>query len=803
MSLLSAEHREAMILTKWLTEEFGMQFTGILLMAALLSASALTSPVMAEVSDDEINRLISEMTLEEKAGLTSGASMWTTKAVERLGIPSITMTDGPHGVRLAASGQFGGSIPATCYPTAVTLAATWNTNLIHEVGSALGRESQAMDVQILLGPGTNIKRSPYGGRNFEYFSEDPVLSGKFSTAFIQGVQSEGVGVSLKHYAVNDQEFERMVISAEVSQRAMHEIYLRPFEMAVREAQPTTLMSAYNKVNGTFASSNSYLLDEVLRKDWGFDGIVVSDWGAVDDRVQSIRARLHLQMPADGGIADSQVVAAVNSGDLDEEELDEVLRPLLRIILSQHEKKGRYSAYDQDSHHALAYKAASEGIVLLKNEKRTLPLKRRDKVAVIGNFARVPRYQGSGSSLVKPTKIDNLVDHLAGAFAPGYDLLGNTTPALIKEAKKVARAADKVVLVIGLTFQEESEGFDRTNFGIAPGHLELLEAVADVSSRLIVVLQNGSPVSMPWLGQADAVVEAYLGGQASGSALADVLTGKVNPSGKLAETFPARIEDNPTYIAWAGEEGKSFYNEGIFVGYRYYDKKKIKPLFPFGFGLSYTSFKFENMQVARASINNDETVSVSVDVRNTGKVPGQEVVQLYVRDVESSLARPEKELKHFAKVMLEPGERKTVSFELSERDFAFYSERHQQWISESGDFTILAGNSSQHLPLQRSVSLTVLDPPKPVFTRYSLLKEVREHPVGMKLIEDLMSNLFGGAMQGAEAAVEMTEEQRVEALKMSIMMESLMGDMPIKNLVKFSQGQMTDADLDNILLALNQ
>jgi beta-glucosidase len=764
--------------------------------------TSVTPVAGAQAPDKKIDQLLTQMTVAEKASLTSGASMWRTKPVDRLGVPSIMMTDGPHGVRKSVDGQFGPPVPATCYPPAVTLASTWNSELAYQVGAALGKESQAMGVQILLGPGTNIKRSPLGGRNFEYFSEDPILSGKFSSAYIEGVQSQGVGVSLKHYAVNDQEHERMTISAEVSPRALHEIYLRPFEMAVRDAQPTTLMNAYNKINGTYAANNEYLLNEVLRKQWGFEGMVITDWGAVDDRVQGIRARLHLQMPADGGMNDQKIVAAVSSGELAESELDEVVRSTLGITLMLDENKGRYESYDQDQHHQLAYQVASEGVVLLKNENNILPLGKNEKIAVIGNFAKIPRYQGSGSSLVNPTRIDNLIDNVKATFAPGYNLMGKTSAGLLDEAKQVARAADKVVLVIGLTFLEESEGFDRVGYDIAPGHRQLLDAVIAANPNVIVVLQNGSPVAMPWIDRVDGVVEAYLGGQAGGSALADVLYGKVNPSGKLAETFPVRIEDNPTYIAWAGEEGKTYYNEGVFVGYRYYDKKNLEPLFPFGYGLSYTSFEFSDIRVDRTEFSEDDTVTVSLSVKNTGKIAGQEVVQLYIKDQESSVRRPDKELKHFSKIFLKPGEKQNVSFQLSHRDFAFYSARHAQWIAETGDFSILVGNSSRNLPLQQEISLTVLNPPKQVFTKYSLIKELQGHPVGDRIIADVVMTLVG-SRRPDEAQENLSEAARVSAMKRDILMKHLIADMPIKNVLQFSNGRVTEADLDNMLLELNK
>lgn len=766
---------------------------------------AMAQVSQAAVDSDHIEKLISAMSLEEKAQLTSGANMWDTKPIDRLNIPSINMADGPHGLRKSLTGQFGNAEPATCYPPAVTLASTWNTDLAYKVGGALGREAQVQDVQILLGPGTNIKRSPLGGRNFEYFSEDPILSGQFSSAYIKGVQEQGVGVSLKHYVVNDQEHERMTISAEVSPRALHEIYLRPFEMAVKESAPTSLMSAYNRINGVYASNSEYLLNDVLRKDWGFDGVVVTDWGAVDDRVQGIRARLHLQMPADGGLNDRKIVEAVKAGQLQEQDLDDVVRDLLKVTLKLDESSGRYKTFDAEAHHELAYRVASEGIVLLKNSDSILPLASSDKVAVVGNFAKTPRYQGAGSSLVTPTQVESLMDHLDASFAPGYDLMGRTTPALIDEARKVATSADKVVVVLGLTFMEESEGFDRAGYGIAPGHLQLLNAMIEVNPNIVVVLQNGSPVEMPWIDQVDGVLEAYLGGQAGGRALADVLTGKVNPSGKLAETFPQRIEDNPTYIAWAGEEGKTYYNEGVYVGYRYYDKKKIEPLFPFGYGLSYSTFEISELALDKQAITDKDSISVTVNVKNTGDVKGKEVVQLYVKDEKASVARPEQELKHFAKVELEPGEEKTVAFTLTNRDFAFYSAKHNQWLTEAGEFTVKVANSSRGVAVEEQIRVTEAKVPKQKFTRYSLVKEIQTHPVGKQIIGEMIQKLAGnifGSDNGAMAG-QSPEIVEVQKMKKGLTMQALILDMPIKNVVQFSKGQVSDEDLGRILAVLNQ
>jgi beta-glucosidase len=544
---------------------------------------------MCVVADDfraQAEALVPRLTLEEKAGLCSGGTTWTTKAVERLGIPAITLTDGPHGVRMANpdSGLSGlnNSLPATCFPTAPALAATWNVDLIRQVGAALGEESQAHGVQILLGPGANLKRSPLGGRNFEYFSEDPMLSGTIAAAWINGVQSQGVGASLKHFAANNQEWERMVGDSVVGARALHELYLRSFEIAVREANPWTIMCAYNKVNGVHAAENKTLLTEYLREDWGFTGIVLSDWGAVNDRVEGIRAGLNLEMPSSGGFNDQKIVTAVKSGELDVATLDKIVADLLTVILRAQAGTRANATFDPDAHHALARKVAGEGLVLLKNDDRTLPLApgRDRRIAIIGEFARNPRYQGAGSSQVNPTRLDNAYDELlallddpaVATFSAGYDWEGTSTQALQDEAVAAARNADHAVVFVGLPDSYESEGFDRAGFGLPTGHDELVAAVAAVAPRTTVVLMNGSPVTLPWVDQVDAIVEAYLGGQAGGGALADVLTGRVNPSGRLAETFPSRAEDTPTYPNFPGRDQSVLYGEGVFVGYRHYDAK---------------------------------------------------------------------------------------------------------------------------------------------------------------------------------------------------------------------------------------
>ena len=559
--------------------------------------------------------LVNRMTLEEKAVLLTGNGWWATHPIDRLGVPSISLTDGPHGVRKGQGAGLSTSVPATCFPTASALSCSWDADLIREVGVALGEESQAIDVQILLGPGINMKRSPLGGRNFEYFSEDPVLAGRLAAAYIEGVQSQGVGTSLKHYAVNNQEFERMATSSNVDERTLHEIYLPAFEIAVREGKPWTVMSSYNLVNGVYASEHEELLRDILREKWGFAGFVVSDWGGINDRVAGLKAGTNLEMPGSGRYNANKIVQAVQSGALSADQLDESVREVLAVILRAHDGHKAGVSLDVDGHHALARKAASESIVLLKNVDRLLPLNVNELkgIALIGEFAKLPRYQGSGSSQVNPTQVSNAYDELvkiAGddqkfVYAVGYNSEGEVTERLLDDARKAAVRAEVAIVFAGLPDSYESEGFDRASLDLPLGHQQLIEAVASVQPNVAVVLMNGSAVTMPWADKAKAIVEAWLGGQAGGGALADVLTGAVNPSGKLAETFPNSIYDTPTFPHFPARNRHANYGEGIFIGYRYYDTKNLRPLFPFGFGLSYTTFSYTGIKAAATSIKDTD------------------------------------------------------------------------------------------------------------------------------------------------------------------------------------------------------
>ncbi len=711
----------------------------------------------------DIEKLISEMTLEEKAGLCSGIDSWHTMPVNRLQIPSIMMTDGPHGVRKERDDTEKGllstpSYPATCFPTASALACSWDTELMRKLGETLGDECLASGVSILLGPGVNIKRSPLCGRNFEYYSEDPFLAGKLAAGLINGVQSKGVGTSLKHFAANNQETQRLTTDTIVDERTLREIYLTNFEIPVKEARPWTVMCAYNKLNGEYCSENKRLLTDILRGEWGFDGFVMSDWGAVNERDDGVLAGLDLEMPSGGEDSLNKIVAAVKSGKLPESTLDAAVGHILEKVFEGTENIRKNAAYDKQEHHELARSIAGECMVLLKNDG-VLPLERKGTLAVIGAFAEKPRFQGGGSSHITPTVLSIPLDEIkksagggvtvtycegyrldeeqADDFGTGFESLSDIPDEkLIAEAAEAAAKADKTVVFLGLPDIFESEGYDRTHMRLPLGQLELLDAVAKKSKNIVVVLMNGSPVEMPWLESVNGVLEAYLGGQAVGGAVADILFGDVNPSGKLAETFPMKISDNPSYLYFPGMRNKAEYREGIFIGYRYYEKKQIAPLFPFGFGLSYTTFAYTGIETDCNEIDDDGAVTVKVTVKNTGRVAGKETVQVYVRDVLSTVPRPEKELKGFTKVSLEPGEEKTVSFALGKRAFAFWDEETNDWQVEAGEFEILAGGSSAETPLRKTVIVNSSYVKKVHFTRNSTIGDVLADTVGYGILAEI-------------------------------------------------------------------
>jgi beta-glucosidase len=663
------------------------------------------------------SELISKLTLEEKVGLCSGKDFWNLKGVERLGIPEIMVTDGPHGLRKKnpeGKGGLADSVPTTCFPTAATTACSWDPELLYEMGVALGEECLQERVSVILGPGVNMKRSPLCGRNFEYFSEDPLLAGELAAGWINGVQSQGVGTSLKHFAVNSQERKRMIIDSVVDERALREIYLTAFEIAVKKAQPWTVMNSYNKINGTYASDNDYLQNKILRDEWGFEGIVVSDWGAVSDRVVGFESGNDLEMPSSYGINDKKVCDAVRSGEMSESVVDRNADRMLTLIKkSEAAFKDGYT-YDKDAHHKLASEICSQSIVLLKNEDALLPIAKDKKIAVIGEMARAPRYQGAGSSLINPTKITDAFDALIAKgyalnFAPGYNKKKDEImPAMIEDACKVAKNADVALVFVGLTEEYESEGYDREHMNMPSSHNYLVEEILKVNENVVVVLSGGSPVEMPWVNKVRGLVNGYLGGQASGDAIADIICGDVCPSGKLAETYPKALSDVPCRNYYPGTGRTAEHTESIYIGYRYYDTAEKDVLFPFGFGLSYTEFKYSNLKLSKKKIKDTDTLTLSYKIKNVGKCDGAEISQVYVADKESTIFRPKKELKGFKKVFLKAGEETTVEIELSKRAFAFYNINSADWQVESGEFEIMVGASSRDIKLTADVYVESTD-----------------------------------------------------------------------------------------------
>ncbi len=730
--------------------------------------------------------LLAELTLEEKASLCLGSDFWHTAPVERLGIPAIMVSDGPHGLRKQPEqGDHVGisdSVPATCFPTACALASSWDRQLVRRVGEALGREARAQGVAVVLGPGINIKRSPLCGRNFEYFSEDPLLSGVLGAAMIDGVQRQGVGTSLKHYAANNQETDRLRVSAEVDERTLRELYLAGFERAVTQARPWTVMCAYNKVNGVYASEHAWLLTTVLRGEWGFDGLVVSDWGAVHDRVAALAAGLDLEMPPNRGVSDAAIVTAVRAGQLDEHVLDTAVARVLRLVDRATANPEPPAVVDADAHHALARSAATECAVLLKNQDRLLPLRPAagDTIAVIGEFTRTPRYQGAGSSQVNPTRVDVALDELRSAapegvevaFAAGYGLdPSDRDEQLAAEAVALAGRAEVVVAFLGLPAADESEGFDRTHMDLPTNQTALLALLADANPNLAVVLANGSAVRLAdWEHHAKAVLECWLSGQAAGGAAADLLLGAANPSGRLAETLPLRLEDTPPYLNFPGEAGHVRYGEGIFVGYRGYDALDRQVSYPFGHGLSYTSFGYADLtaNVSGRHQGGDLAVEVTCRVTNTGDRRGKEVVQLYVRDPAASVARPVRELKAFAKVDLDPDQTTVVEFALTARDLSYWSTRLNDWVLEAGAFELAVGASSRDLRLTTTVDVAAPPPPAALD--------------GMSTLEEWLADPSGSAL--LHKAVGTDEDGRPTGILGNEELLPVIGNFPISTLAAF-------------------
>ena len=776
--------------------------------------------------------LLAKMSLEEKASLCSGLNFWHLKGIERLGLDSIMVTDGPHGLRKQAgkSDQLGitESVPATCFPPACATASSFDTELMREIGLALGEECLQENVSVILGPGANIKRSPLCGRNFEYISEDPFVSGKIAGALIGGVQEKGIGTSLKHFAANNQEKARMTTDSVVDERALREIYLTGFEIAVKDSQPWTLMCSYNKLNGTYASENKWLLTDVLRDEWGFEGAVVTDWGATNDRVEGVIAGLDLEMPSTRGVNDAKIVAAVKNGALDEADLDKVVVRMVELISKAQESRRDGYAYDAEAHHSLTRRAAAESSVLLKNEDGILPLAAGKSVAVIGGFGKKPRYQGAGSSKINPLKVDGALDALEAlgvdvSFAEGYAPGGKPDDALFAEAVALAKEKDIVLVFAGLPDEYESEGFDRSTLDMPESHVRLIDAVAEANPNTIVLLQLGAPVVMPWADKVKGILVSYLGGQAAGSGCADVLTGRVCPGGRLAETWPISLEDTPCNAIYPGTGKTVEYRESLFVGYRYYDTAEKPVAYPFGFGLSYTSFEYSDLKVTQAE--GKAQAEISVTVSNTGEKAGSEVVQLYVGLPSSVLIRAKHELKGFCKVRLEPGERKEIVLTLDERSFSYYNVPAKAWAIEGGEYLLELGASSRDIRLKASVTVegdgreALLEDLKiktPAYFNPAAVSLVgaaefeallgrklppNARPQGEKFdrnstLDDIKHTMIGKQM------IKQISQKLQEALgssgDMSAMFNAMMMDMPLRALLMMGGDDFTEKKLHGIL-----
>ncbi len=649
---------------------------------------------------------VAKMTLEEKAKLTSGASFWSSEGVERLGLKRQTMTDGPHGLRKQTSTAdnlgLNDSVPSTCFPTASATACSFDRDLLYKMGESLGEKCIREDVAVILGPGVNMKRSPLCGRNFEYFSEDPFLAGEMAAAMINGVQSKGVGTSLKHYAVNSQESRRMTMNEVVDERALREIYLTAFEIAVKKSQPWTVMCSYNRINGEYADVSKKLLTDILRKEWGYDGIVVSDWGAVSNKVADIRSGMNLEMPGVQDGADKRIVAAVKNGEITEAQVDDIVVKTVEMILkAQAEKPASERTEKDDDLDAL--ELAENTAVLLKNDENILPLKKDEKVAFIGRMAKSRRYQGAGSSRINPSYLDNVYDEAVSAglkveYADGYTEDGREVDQkLIDEAVEVAKRCEIVCLFAGLPDAYESEGYDRTSMQMPNSHLKLIDAVAKANPNTVVILELGSPVELPFKDKVKGLLLSYLSGQAGGKATVRILTGEVNPSGKLAETWPKKLSDTPCYGIYPSKGINAFHRESIYIGYRYYDKAKVETEYPFGYGLSYTTFEYENMEVKALGKNR---FNVRVTVKNTGTAEGKHAVLLFTGKKEEGIVfRPVRELKGFEKVGLKPGESKTVDFELDERAFAYFNTESNCWAVEGGKYLITVGALKEEVDIE--------------------------------------------------------------------------------------------------------
>lgn len=751
----------------------------------------------------DIRNLVSQMTLEEKTGMLSGLDFWNLKGVERLGIPSVMVTDGPHGLRKQAGAAdhlgINASVPATAFPTAAGLACSFDRELVYEVGVALGELCQEEDVSVILGPGANIKRSPLCGRNFEYFSEDPYLTGEIAAAHIQGVQSQNVGTSLKHFAMNNQEHRRMSVDVKCGERAKHEIYLAGFETAVKKGKPWTVMCSYNKIDGVYSSENAWLLTDLLRGEWGFDGYTMTDWGACNDHVKGVEAGLDLAMPTLGKAADEALAQAVRDGRISEAVVDRAVERILEIIFRFAENRKKSEEFSLGEQHHLARKVARESAVLLKNEG-VLPLKSKGTIAFIGAFAEQPRYQGGGSSHINAYEVTSALQAVRSVakveYAQGFRTdVDAADAALSGEAVALAKKSDVVVMFMGLPDVFESEGFDRTHMRLPECQVKLLDEVCAVNDKVVVVLHNGSPIEMPWAEKVQAILEMYLGGQAVGGAAVDLLFGAVSPSGKLAETFPLRLEDNPSYLNFPGDGDTVNYAEGLYVGYRWYDARKMPVLYPFGHGLTYTQFEYSNLRLSTEKLAQDGELEVKVDVTNVGNYGAKEIVQLYVHSAHDGVSRPEQELKGFGKVYVAPGKTETVTFVLDKRAFSYYSEAISDWYAEGGKYEIRIGASSRDIRLTALVELECGKPLPVRVTADTTMGDAMTIPGNEQVLGPVLGALaamFGGVSDHEKAMGEAGGE----------MMAAMIRFMPLHALKSFSNGAFTDEMLAGIVYGLN-
>lgn len=736
--------------------------------------------------NEKIEKLISAMTLEEKASLCSGADTWRLKAVERLGIPSVMVSDGPHGLRKQEGRTdhlgLNESVQAVCFPAASALAASFDEKLLEQVGETLGEECRTEDVAVLLGPAVNIKRSPLCGRNFEYFSEDPFLAGRLSAAQIKGVQKWDVGTSLKHFAANNQEHCRMTCSSNLSERTLREIYLTAFEIAVREAKPWSVMCSYNKINGTYASEDHHLLTEILRDEWGFDGFVVSDWGAVNQRVEGLAAGLDLEMPSSGGVQDARIAAAVKDGTLPEETLDKAVGRILEKVLQYDTHSRPEAVFDREKHHKIAAEAEQECAVLLKNDG-ILPLHRSDDIVYIGGFAAAPRYQGGGSSHINPFRVTSALE-AAGkknrpAYVTGFPAEGDLcSEAAIEEAVAAAQKAQAAVIFAGLPDSYESEGYDREHMRLPECQNRLIESVLAVQKNTVVVLHNGSPVELPWADRAAAILEMYLGGEGVGEAADALLYGEAEPSGRLPESFPMRLEDTPSYLNFPGDGANVDYAEGVYVGYRYYEKKKIPVRYPFGHGLSYTTFAYSNLKLSKEVFGKEEEqITVSVDVTNTGSRFGKETVQIYVSDETGTPGRPLKELKGFAKIGLQPRETKTVRIALGRRAFTWYHEGIGGWYGAGGNYRIYAAHSSADIRLETVLRYEADRVIPLAIDQNTTILQLLENPVTAPMAQGMLQQFKAHLPKPSEG-------EKKEAAISPVMMKEMVLNAPLRALVNF-------------------